>query len=131
VQYRHWLYRHDRRCCTVRAIRDVGAYLGLTPKRYQSGMMGIPGHISKTGDALLRCYLFKPATALLSRVQQHSALQDWGIGLSKRIGQKKARGAVACQLAVILRRMWADDAEFSPVTAKRPDASGNAMGQPG
>jgi transposase len=96
---------------------SVGAYLGLTPKRYQSGTMDISGPISKTGDALLRCYLFEAATTLLSRVQQHSTLRDWGIRLAKRIGQKKARVAVARKLAVILHRMWADQAEFSPVPA--------------
>jgi transposase len=62
---------------------SVGAYLGLTPKRYQSGTMDISGHISKTGDALLRCYLFEAATTLLSRVQQRSTLRDWGIRLAK------------------------------------------------
>lgn len=29
---------------------DVGAYLGLTPKRYQSGEVDISGRISKAGD---------------------------------------------------------------------------------
>jgi transposase len=65
----------------------------------------------------LRCYLFEAATTLLSRVQQRSTLRDWGIRLAKRIGQKKARVAVARKLAVILHRMWADQAEFSPVPA--------------
>ena len=47
---------------------SVGACLGLTPGRYQSGTMDVSGHISKAGDALLRCYLFEAATTLLSRV---------------------------------------------------------------
>jgi transposase len=32
---------------------DVGAYLGLTPRRYQSGEMDRTGRISKRGDRLL------------------------------------------------------------------------------
>lgn len=91
---------------------SVGAYLGLTPRRYQSGMMDISGHISKSGDALLRCYLFEAATTLLSRVQKASTLKEWGARLAKRVGHKKARVAVARKLAVILHRMWADRTEF-------------------
>ena len=91
---------------------SVGAYLGLTPRRYQSGTMDVSGHISKTGDALLQYYLFEAATTLLSRVQKTSALKEWSGRLAKRIGHKKARVAIARKLAVILHRMWADKAEF-------------------
>lgn len=96
---------------------SVGAYLGLTPRRYQSGMTDVSGHISKTGDVLLRCYLFEAATTLLSRVEKTSTLKEWVGRLAKRIGHKKARVAIACKLAVILHRMWADKAEFRPVPA--------------
>ena len=96
---------------------SVGAYLGLTPRRYQSGAMDVSGHISKAGDALLRCYLFEAATTLLSRVQKTSALKEWDGRLAKRIGHKKARVAIARKLAVILHRMWADKADFRPVPA--------------
>jgi transposase len=34
--------------------RNVGAYLGLTPRRYQSGEADRSGRISKCGDALMR-----------------------------------------------------------------------------
>ena len=91
---------------------SVGAYLGLTPRRYQSGTMDVSGHISKAGDALLRCYLFEAATTLLTRVQKNSALKQWGARLAGRIGHKKARVAIARKLAVILHRMWTDQAEF-------------------
>ena len=94
------------------ASASVGAYLGLTPRRYQSGTMDVSGHISKTGDGLLRSYLFEAATTLLSRVQRWSALKAWGVRLAKRVGQKKARVAVARKLAVVLHRMWADKTEF-------------------
>lgn len=91
---------------------SVGAYLGLTPRRYQSGTMDVSGHISKAGDALLRCYLFEAATTLLTRVQKTSALKEWGDRLAKRIGQKKARVAIARKLAVILHRMLVDGSDF-------------------
>ena len=95
-----------------RRSASVGAYLGLTPKRYQSGMTDISGHISKAGDALLRGYLFEAATTLLTRVQRGSALKAWGTRLAGRVGLKRARVAVARKLAVIMHRMWADGSEF-------------------
>ncbi len=91
---------------------SVGAYLGLTPRRYQSGEVDRAGHISKTGDGLLRCYLFEAATVLLTRVHRWSALKAWGVRLAKRVGQKRARVALARKLAVVLHRMWADGTEF-------------------
>jgi transposase len=39
-----------------RRSSTVGAYLGLTPRRYQSGDVDCAGHISKCGDGLLRAY---------------------------------------------------------------------------
>lgn len=90
----------------------VGAYLGLTPKRYQSGEMNKSGRISKCGDALLRIYLFEAANVILNRVRKWSKLKAWGVKLAKRIGVKKALVAVARKLAVILHRMWADQTNF-------------------
>ncbi|TWA66694.1 transposase IS116/IS110/IS902 family protein [Azospirillum baldaniorum] len=55
--------------------RSVGAYLGLTPRRYQSGEMDSTGRISKCGDRLLRTYLFEAANALLRRCQRWCALR--------------------------------------------------------
>ncbi|ASY73247.1 transposase [Sinorhizobium fredii] len=39
---------------------SVGAYLGLTPRRYQSGEADHNGKISKCGDPLVRAYLLRP-----------------------------------------------------------------------
>jgi transposase len=54
---------------------DVGGYLGLTPKRYQSGEVDIGGRISKAGDRLMRSLLFEAASTLLTRVKKDSALR--------------------------------------------------------
>lgn len=91
---------------------SVGAYFGLTPRRYQSGEKDASGGISKRGDALVRCYLFEAANALLTRVTKWCALRVWGLRLTKRLGANKAKVAVARKLAVILHRMWADGSEF-------------------
>jgi transposase len=97
-----------------RRSEDVGAYLGLTPRRYQSGEIDRSGRISKCGDRMARSLLFEAAHILLTRIKEPSTLRDWGRRLSLRIGPKKAKVAVARRLAVILHRMWVDGAEFNP-----------------
>jgi transposase IS116/IS110/IS902 family protein len=42
---------------------SVGAYIGLTPRRYQSGEADYTGHISRCGDKLLRTYLYEAAAS--------------------------------------------------------------------
>lgn len=98
----------------------VGAYLGLTPQRYQSGEVDRIGRISKCGDPLLRAYLFEAATSLLTRTTQWSAIKVWGLRLAKSRGMKKAKIAVARKLAVIMHRMWLSGEKFryaTPVAA--------------
>jgi len=90
----------------------VGAYFGLTPRRYQSGETDRDGKISRCGDVLTRTYLFEAAGVLLSRVARWSALKAWGTRLAKRVGGKKARVALARKLAVLMHRVWADGTEF-------------------
>lgn len=86
--------------------RSVGAHLGLSPRRYQSGEMDCQGSISKCGDPLLRHYLFEAAGVLLTRVRRWCALKAWGLRIAKRAGMNKAKVAVARKLAIILHRLW-------------------------
>ena len=91
---------------------SVGAYFGLTPRRYQSGEVDQAGRISKCGDPLTRSYLFEAANAVLTRVQKWCSLRAWGMRLAKRVGANKAKVAVARKLAVVLHKMWRDKEEF-------------------
>jgi transposase len=93
--------------------RSVGAYAGLTTRRYASGEIDWTGRISKCGDAMLRSYLYEAANVLLTRNPKWSALKAWGVRLAKRSGLRKAKVAVARKLAVILHRMWIDGTEFN------------------
>jgi transposase len=95
-----------------RKSRDVGAHLGLTPRRYQSGETDVQGSISRCGDELARTALYEAAHSLLIRSTKWSALRAWGMNVAKRRGMARARVAVARKLAVILHRMWADGSEF-------------------
>jgi transposase len=58
-----------------RSASTVGAYLGLTPRRSQSGETDTNGRISRWGDRLLRTYLFEAATVLLHRTKKWSTLK--------------------------------------------------------
>jgi transposase len=91
---------------------SVGAYIGLTPRRFQSGQDDYTGHISRCGDRLLRSYLFEAAGIILHRVTKWSPLKSWGTRIAKRIGTKKATVAVARKLAGILFCMLRDGKEF-------------------
>ena len=92
--------------------RDVGAHLGLTPTRYQSGETDIAGRISRCGDELARTGLVEAAHTLLVRSKKWSSLRVWGLAIAKRRGMARAKIAVARKLAVILHRMWVDRSDF-------------------
>jgi len=85
--------------------RAVGAYLGLTSRRYQSGEMDYSGRISKFGDGLLRSLLYEAANSLLTIVRKSHPLKDWARRIRKRSSHKKACVALARKLAVIMHRM--------------------------
>lgn len=103
------------------ASRAVGAYVGLTSRRWQSGEVDYGGRISKMGDGLLRSLLYQAAHGLLTRVRRAHPLKDWARKLKKRTSHKKACVALARKLAVILHKMlitgepfrWPQNAEAS------------------
>jgi transposase len=103
-----------------RRSSDVGAFLGLTPRRYQSGEIDRSGRISKCGDAEMRRLLVSAAASLMTQVRRFSPLKSWAIRLSGRKGFKKAAVATARKIAVILHAIWRDGTEFNwtkePVT---------------
>jgi transposase len=85
--------------------RSVGAWIGLTTRRYQSGEVDFDGHISRRGDNHLRSLLYEAATVILTRATADSALRVWGLQLWERVGFKRAAVAVARKLAVIMHAM--------------------------
>lgn len=108
LAFRATIDRPDR----FKRSRDVGAHLGLTPGRYQSGETDIQGKISRCGDELARTALYEAAHTLLVRSKKWSSLRAWGRNAARHRGMARARVAVARKLAVILHRMWSDGAEF-------------------
>jgi len=95
-----------------RSSRSVGAWLGLTTRRYQSGEVDYGGHISRRGDTQLRALLYEAATTILTRVTADSALRTWGLALREKLGFKRATVAVARKLAVIMHSMLKSGQRF-------------------
>lgn len=87
--------------------RSVGAWLGLTTRRYQSGEIDYDGHISRRGDSHLRSLLYEAAVVMLTRTRSRhdSSLKEWGLKLRERLGIKRAAVAVARKLAVVMHSM--------------------------
>jgi transposase len=103
--------------------KAVGANVGLTPKRRQSGEIDYDVGISKCGDILLRSMLYEAAHSLLVQSRgKWSWLKAWGLRVAQRRGMRRATVAVARRLAVILHRMWVDETDFRWAQAARPAA---------
>ncbi len=99
---------------------DVGAYLGLTPRRYQSGEIDYSGRISKRGDGAMRTLLFEAANVLITRVHRFSPLKAWAVRLAARKGFKKAAVAAARKIAVVMLRLWRDGTTFAWTKEEMP-----------
>lgn len=97
-----------------RRSRDVGAYLGLVPRRHQSGEIDYVGRISKCGDRRLRTLLYEAANVMMTRYKASLKLKDWAFAIAKRSTMRQARVALARRLAVIMHAMLRDGEEFKP-----------------
>lgn len=85
--------------------RQVGAYLGLTPKQYSSGEMHKQGSISKSGNTAMRSLLVEAGIVMLTRTKSWCKPKAWALKLSRKKGTKKAAVALGRKLAVIMHRM--------------------------
>jgi len=97
-----------------RRSRDIGAYLGLVPRRYQSGEVDYTGSISKVGDRRVRTLLYEAANVMLTRFKGALKLKDWALAIAKRSNMRKARIALARRLAIIMHAMLRRGTEFKP-----------------
>ena len=97
--------------------RDVGCYLGLQPKRRQSGDNDPELGITKSGNSYMRMILIQCAQHILRKMSHDSALKRWGLKLAGRHGRnakKRAIVAVARKLAILLHRLWTTQERFDP-----------------
>jgi transposase len=92
-----------------RSSRAVGAYLGLRPRRRDSGERSPQLRITKAGDVFLRRLLVGSAQYVLGPFGPDTDLRRFGLRLAERGGKaakKRAVVAVARKLAILLHRMW-------------------------
>ena len=68
----------------IRRSRDIGAYFGWVPKRYQSGEVDYTGSISKCGDGRVRTLLYEAANVMLTRYKGQLKLKDWAFAIAQR-----------------------------------------------
>jgi transposase len=102
----------------VARSRNVGPYLGLSPKRYQSGTIDRALGITKAGDGFLRRTLVQAAQYILGPFGPDTALRRFGLRLMARGGRaarKRAVIAVARKLAVLLHRLWISGERYEPL----------------
>lgn len=101
--------------------RDVGPFLGLVPRRRQSGEQDPHLRITKCGDGYLRKLLVQCAHVVMGRFGPDSALRRWALEHAggSRTAKKRTVVAVARKLAVLLHRLWWRQEEFRafPVAA--------------
>ncbi|WP_282611131.1 IS110 family transposase [Pelagibius sp. Alg239-R121] len=94
--------------------RDVGAYLGLTPRIYASGESERRGGITRAGSSMMRSLLFEAAQSLLSRTKRLSSLKSWAMRLCKKKPTKLVVAALARKLGVLMLAIWKNGTTFNP-----------------
>jgi transposase len=101
-----------------RSSRSLGAYVGLQPRRSQSGNEDPELRITKAGDDDLRRLLVGSAHYILGPFGPDTDLRRWGLALAAR-GRKNAKKraivAMARKLAVLLHRLWITAEVYEPL----------------
>ena len=107
--------------------RQVGAYLGLCPRRDQSGDRDPQLGITKAGDRVLRSLLVNCAHYILGPFGEDCDLRRHGEKIAARGGKnakKRAVVAVARKLSVLMHRLWMSGDVYEPLyNAKRRAAA--------
>jgi transposase len=93
--------------------KQVGSYVGLVPRQYQSGQMDRQGRISKQGNRRLRSLLVEVSWLALRYNPQLSAIYH-RLCRGTRSRRKIAIVAVARRLLVIAWAMLRDGTDWSP-----------------
>ena len=109
-----------------RCSRSVGAYLGLRPRRRQSGEQDPLLRITKAGDPYLRRLLVQCAHYILGPFGPDTDLRRFGLRLiarGGRAGRKKALVAVARKLAVLLHRLWVTGETYEPLRGEAAEVA--------
>lgn len=106
--------------------RRAAAYLGLVPRRQQSGESDPQLPITRAGDRILRRLLVQCAHYIIGPFGKDSDLRRWGLQLVARRGagaKSRAAIAVARKLANLLCALWKTTEVYKPLRQDAiPDA---------
>jgi transposase len=100
-----------------RRSRDVGPYLGLVPRQYDSGDRQSQLPITKAGNGYLRRLLVGSAHYIVGPFGPDCKLRSYGLRIAERGGKnakKRAVVAVARKLAILLHHLWITGAAYDP-----------------
>lgn len=112
--------------------RDIGPYLGMTPRIDESGTIKKKLGITKEGDRYLRCLLVNCAQHILRSNGKDSDLRKWGLALADTKGKKKAVIAVARKLAVLMLALWKSGKAYEPLrVASKHKSEGDGLATAG
>jgi transposase len=109
-----------------RKSRSAGAFLGLRPRKSQSGNDDPQLRITKAGDEFVRRLLVNSANYILGPFGKDSDLRRWGLRLAERGGKnarKRAKVAVARKLAVLMHRLWVTGEIYQPLGYHQQNAA--------
>jgi len=109
----------------VRRNRSVGAFIGATPGRDQSGSTDRQKRITKAGDPALRWTLMQCSHYILGRFGPDSDLKRYGLRLCARGGKsakKRALVAVARRLSVLMLSLWKTGEVYEPLRHAQTEA---------
>ena len=98
--------------------RDIGAYIGLVPRREQSGQADPGRRISKAGCGFLRRLLVQCAQVVCRPRGKDTALRRWALGrleLAGKPGKRKIVVAIARKLAVLMLSLWKSGQAWTPL----------------
>lgn len=98
--------------------RALGSYVGLRPKKRQSGKGDPQLRITKAGDPMLRWHLVQSAQYILGPFGEDSDLRRWGLKLASRGGKsakRKAVIAVARKLCTLMLSLWKTGQDYEPL----------------
>jgi len=98
--------------------RDVGPYLGLTPRRDQSGQTDKQLPITKHGNTYLRTLLVGCAHYIMGPFGKDCDLRRHGMHIAASGGKnakRRAVVAVARKLGVLLHSLWVNKSAYEPL----------------
>lgn len=108
-----------------KSARDVGAYLGLVPRKRSSGKSDPQMRITKAGDGQTRRLLVLAANYIMGRFGPDCDLRRYGLKIAgngtDKAAKKRGRVAVARKLAVLMHHLWRTGEVYDPfhTTKKR------------